>query len=82
MHGVVVIWHGIDILANSDLQDFILRGAATKKAFHCWTVCFGSGVADGGVVVLLCCCCCFSFLLPFSEMAEAAANDVSSFFLS
>ena len=52
-----------------------------KNAFHCWTVCFGSGVADG-VVVLLCCCCCFSFLLPFSEMAEAAANDVSSFFLS
>ena len=49
---------------------------------HCWTVCFGSGVTaavEGAVVDVV---LFFSFLLPFSERAEAEANDVRSFFLS
>ena len=63
---------------------FIKNPDPTPNALHCWTVCFGSGVADDGVAddgfVLF---CCFSFLLsPFSERAETEANDVSSFFLN
>ena len=41
-------------------------------------VCFGSGVAAADDDVLF----AFSFLLPFSDFAEAAANEVSSFFFS
>ena len=58
---------------------FIKNPDPAHNALHCWTVCFGSGVADDGFVLF----CCFSFLLsPFSERAETEANDVSSFFLN
>ena len=58
--------------------EHIVVAAAVR---HSWTACadcFGSGVAAVDDDALL----GFSFLLLFSDFAEAAANEVSSFFFS